>query len=544
MGTPTEPSASWEALKSHSTEVSKISLRDHFAQDPNRANRFSIEVGDLWIDYSKQPITTTTIDLLIELAAEREVSDFIQQMAAGEKVNETENRPALHTALRATGETTINIAGTNIVPIVQKNLEQMTALANKIRTGKQPTSNNSSIRSVVSLGVGGSYLGPAMAIEALADYADPNIDLRFVSNLDRAELTDTLKDLDPLQTLIVIISKSFTTSETLIAAESAKAWLTNKISETDLGLHLAAVTSVPERAISAGIDPELVFYLPEWVGGRFSLPSAVGLPLMISIGPDAFIQLLTGMRKIDEHIANTSEEICGPIILGLIDVWLRSFLGSNSLAVVPYSSRMDLFPKFLQQLMMESLGKRIDVNGNQLKIPTGGVLWGSTGTNAQHTFFQFLHQGTEITPCDMIGFARTKHDPENTHQDALIANLLAQSSALAFGRIESEIDKTHSELKAHKETPGNRPSNVILAPELSPEILGQLVALYEYRTITAGKIWGINPFDQWGVELGKELASQINTEITSSEAMNFDNYDGSTENLIRHYKKLRNQEKN
>ena len=375
-----------------------------------------------------------------------------------------------------------------------------------------------------------------MVSEALSDLAHPGIDLRFSSNLDGADLVDTLRGLDPTSTLVVMSSKSFTTAETLVAASEARSWLTDRLGPALTNRHLVAVTGDPIRAERWGVDAERIFSVPEWVGGRFSLASAVGLALMISIGPEAFAELLEGMRAVDEHLADTSPASNGPVILGLLDVWHRSFLGTGSLAVVPYSSRLYRFPSFLQQLMMESLGKRVTAGGSPLEGPTGGVVWGATGTDSQHAFFQYLHQGTEVVPCDLIGFMRPRHAREGAHHDMLVANLLAQAEALALGRTREEeaADGTPPELIPHRTMPGNRPSTLILAPELNPSVLGQLIALYEHRTVVAGTLWGINPFDQWGVELGKTLSEQFGQRMHAEPTGNND--------AISYYQRVRNSE--
>ena len=484
------------------------------------------------------------MDLLVDLATEREVGRFVERMLSGEPVNSTEGRPALHTALRAPRDTTIEVDGADVVAAVHENLERMAHLARRIRSGAMVGATGTPIDSVVALGVGGSHLGPAMVSEALADLAHPEVELRFSSNFDGTDLVDALRGLDPVSTLVVVSSKSFTTAETLVAAAGARAWLADGVGSDGVGRHLVAVTGAPDRAGQWGVDPEMIFPVPQWVGGRFSLASAIGLALMVSIGPESFGELLGGMRAVDEHLAGTPFAANGPVMLGLLDVWHRSFLGAGSLAVVPYSSRLARFPSFLQQLMMESLGKRVTAEGSPVGVPTGGVVWGAPGTDGQHAFFQYLHQGTGSVPCDLIGFMRPGHDPGGAHHDMLVANLLAQAEALAVGRTpeEAEAEGTPPELVPHRTMPGNRPSTLILAPELSPSVLGQLIALYEHRTVVAAALWGINPFDQWGVELGKTLARHfgrwLEAEPAGDGTPDPGAHEGSTSDLIGYYRRL------
>ena len=516
-------SAAWAALATHRDELAGMHLRE-LVRDDERTESLTLEVADLRIDLSRQPLTTNTVDLLVDLAVEREVGPFVERMLSGERVNTSEGRPALHTALRAPKGSTIEVGGADVVAAVHENLDRMASLARRIRSGQMIGATGTPIDSVLALGIGGSNLGPAMASAALSDLAHPGVDLRFSSNLDGADLVDALRGLDPASTLVIVSSKSFTTAETLAAASEARAWMANGVGPALADRHLVAVTGDPSRAERWGIDAEMIFSVPEWVGGRFSLASAVGLGLMISIGPEAFGELLEGMRVVDEHLAATPPAVNGPVILGLLDVWHRSFLGAGSLAVVPYSSRLSRFPSFLQQLMMESLGKRVTAEGSPLEGPTGGVVWGAAGTDSQHAFFQYLHQGTEVVPCDLIGFMQPSHDREGAHHDMLVANLLAQAEALAVGRTSKEAaaDGTPPELIPHRTMPGNRPSTLILAPKLNPSVLGQLIALYEHRAVVAGALWGINPFDQWGVQLGKSLAEKFGQWANAETAGNND----------------------
>ncbi|MDP7551020.1 MAG: glucose-6-phosphate isomerase [Acidimicrobiales bacterium] len=537
-GSETAGGAAWSDLERHRDQLVGGSLRDLFAADPERGERLAVSVGDLWVDYSKHPVTDETISLLVDLAAQRDVPGFIRRMLSGERVNTTEDRPALHTALRAPADTAIVVDGTDVVPGVEETLGRMADVAVRLRSGHMSGATGRPITAMVSLGIGGSHLGPAMATEALAHLAHPGLDIRFASNLDGAEMDRTLDGLDPATTLILICSKTFTTAETMIAAETARAWLVDGVG-SDVSAHMAAATAATGLAANFGVSPELTFHVPVWVGGRFSLPSAVGLSVMASVGPEAFAEMLAGMRVVDEHLASSTPGSNGPMLLGLLDVWHRSFLGASSLAVVPYSSQLGGFPPWLQQVSMESLGKRAGTDGGLVAGQTGPVVWGAPGTDGQHAFFQMLHQGTEAVPCDLIGFARPLADPRLAHHDALMANLFAQAEALAFGSTADEVAATGvpPDLVAHRSFPGGRPSTTILAPELTPSVLGQLVALYEHRTVVAGAVWGINPFDQWGVELGKALAVRIAAELDADEGRLA--HDSSTNSLIRRYLKLR-----
>ena len=537
-GSETAGGAAWSDLERHRDQLVGGSLRDLFAADPERGERLAVSVGDLWVDYSKHPVTDETISLLVDLAAQRDVPGFIRRMLSGERVNTTEDRPALHTALRAPADTAIVVDGTDVVPGVEETLGRMADVAVRLRSGHMSGATGRPITAMVSLGIGGSHLGPAMATEALAHLAHPGLDIRFASNLDGAEMDRTLDGLDPATTLILICSKTFTTAETMIAAETARAWLVDGVG-SDVSAHMAAATAATGLAANFGVSPELTFHVPVWVGGRFSLPSAVGLSVMASVGPEAFAEMLAGMRVVDEHLASSTPGSNGPMLLGLLDVWHRSFLGASSLAVVPHSSQLGGFPPWLQQVSMESLGKRAGTDGGLVAGQTGPVVWGAPGTDGQHAFFQMLHQGTEAVPCDLIGFARPLADPRLAHHDALMANLFAQAEALAFGSTADEVAATGvpPDLVAHRSFPGGRPSTTILAPELTPSVLGQLVALYEHRTVVAGAVWGINPFDQWGVELGKALAVRIAAELDADEGRLA--HDSSTNSLIRRYLKLR-----
>ena len=537
-GSDTNGGNAWAALERHRDERAGTSLRDLFDADADRGERLAVTVGDLWVDFSKQPVTDETISLLADLAVQLDLPGFMDRMMAGERVNTTEDRPALHTALRSPAGTRVLVDGTDVMPRVTETLDRMAEVADSLRSGQLTGVTGRPITSIVSLGIGGSHLGPAMATGALTHLADPTIDVRFASNLDGAEISTVLADLDPATTLVLICSKTFTTMETMVAAETARAWLVDDLG-SDVSAHLAAATTATDLAEKFGISPDLTFALPDWVGGRFSLPSAVGLGLMAAIGPDAFREMLAGMHLVDDHLASAPVHSNGPMLLGLFDVWHRTILGTSSLAVVPYSSQLDGFAPWFQQVSMESLGKRVTAGGGPVAGPTGPVIWGSTGTDGQHAFFQMLHQGTEPIPVDLIGFARPTADPYMAHHGRLMANLFAQAEALAFGMSAEEAAAagTPSRLVAHRTFPGNRPSTTILAPELTPSALGQLVALYEHRTVVAGAAWGINPFDQWGVELGKTLAVRIADELADDPGDLA--HDSSTNSLIRRYRQLR-----
>ncbi len=528
-GSTPNSAPAWAALADLAGRVADVSLRDRFALDPSRSERFAGSVGDLWVDWSRHPIDDEVLGLLCELADQRDVSGFCSRMLASDPANVTEGRPAGHTALRAPDADT---GGTGT-------LGRMADLADRIRGGSFTGATGKPIRAVVSLGIGGSHLGPAMAHEALAHLAHPEVAVRFSSSLDGTDLTAALAGLEPTTTLVVVCSKSFTTSETMVAADSATAWLREGVGD-DVSRHIAAATAAPQRASARGINPDLVFAIPESVGGRFSLPSAVGLALMVAIGPEAFHQLLAGMHAVDQHLGEQPIEGNVPMLLGLLDVWQRSFLGATSLAVVPYSHGLRRLPDHLQQLMMESLGKRVTADGSPTAGPTGPVVFGAGGTDSQHAFFQLLHQGTDVVPVDLIGVARSVADPRGAHHDGLMANLLAQAEALAFGRTDTEAAAlgVEPDLVAHQEFPGNRPSTVILLPELSPSTLGQLVALYEHRTVVQAAVWGINPFDQFGVELGKQLATRFGDLLAGGGAGG----DEPSSELVRRYRELRDRD--
>ena len=497
----------WQALIAHREDLDGVHLRNLFAADPGRCERLTAEADGLLLDYSKNRLTDETKALLTALADGAELRGQIEAMLDGELVNTTENRPAWHAALRRPDP----------APEVRDELDRMAAFASEARSGQW--------QAVVNIGIGGSDLGPAMATAALEAFADQDLDVRFLSNLDGAHFHAVTKDLDPAQTLFIVVSKTFTTIETLTNARTARAWIADAVGTERAGDHFAAVTASPEKAQNFGIDAEAVFAMWDWVGGRYSLASAVGLSLIIAVGPDAFADMLAGMHHLDEHFRTAPWAENLPALLGLIGIWNRNFWGWPTYAVLPYAQELSLFPAYIQQLDMESSGKSVRADGTPAGIATGSVVWGQPGTNGQHAFHQLLHQGTDIVPVDFIGFCRPNHDLLE-HHDLLMANLFAQAEALAVGAPDAD--------DPHRRFPGNRPSTVILAEQLTPRSLGQLVALYEHKVFTQATIWGINPFDQWGVELGKTLATSIAAQLTGA-ATPSPSRDSSTQSLINRY---------
>ncbi len=504
---PAHAASAWAELENHA-DLGLPSLRDLFAGDPTRGERLGFECADLWIDLSRQHLTHETVGFLHDLARQRRVVDNLMRTLLGDMVNGSENRAAIHGAMRARDGLATN-------PEVEAGLatfERMIGLASAIRAGTATGSTATRINALVQLGIGGSHLGPALAVDALRHIAHPDVEIRFSSSADADDLTEALNGLDPASTLVIACSKSFTTAETLTALDGALAWLADGVGDAVMD-HVIAVTAAPDRARALGVDDERIFEIPLAVGGRFSLGSAVGLPVMVAIGPEAFDDLLAGMRLVDDLSATRPPAENAAIQLALADVWNRCHLGRGSLAVVPYAHRLRLFTPYLQQLSMESLGKGVCENGNDPETATGPVVWGGIGTDAQHAFFQLLHQGTDVIPVDFIGVARPAGDDARSPQGAEIqmTNLAAQADALAFGRTDDEAraDGISDDLVAHRTFPGNRPSTAILLPELTPSTLGQLIALYENRTVAMAALLGINPFDQWGVELGKKMALDL-----------------------------------
>ena len=529
---------SWRALQGHAASFDDLDLRRLFDDDPGRVDRMTLTVADLTVDLSKQRVSAAVLDDLIALANEVGLADRFAAMIAGERINSTEDRAVLHTALRAPVGSEVLEDGENVVPAVHEVLGRMGAFADRVRSGDWVGATGKPIETVINIGIGGSDLGPVMAYEALAAFRHDRIRCRFVSNVDGSDLIAAVGDLDPATTLFVISSKTFTTQETLTNARSARAWLTASLGADAVATHFVAVSTNASEVAAFGIDTDNMFGFWDWVGGRYSMDSAIGLSLMIAIGPDAFGEMLAGFRAVDEHMAATPIAENVPALLGLIEVWYRTFCDLPSRAVLPYSRVLHRFPAYLQQLDMESNGKRVRIDGEPVTYETGPVIWGEPGTNGQHAFYQMIHQGTKPVPCDFICFCQPAN-PLGDHQDKLVSNVFAQAEALAFGKTEAEVkaEGVADALLPHKEFDGNRPTNVLMTQKLDPRTLGRLVALYEHKVFTQGTIWGINSFDQWGVELGKVLAKKIIPQLTQSEAVT--DHDSSTNQLINRYRKHR-----
>lgn len=508
--------AEWAALRRHHTEIGETHLRDLFESDPRRGEELTATAGDLYLDYSKHRVTRMTVDLLRSLAERAGLAGRIEAMFSGERINVSEHRPVLHVALRMPPGESLLVDGHDVVADVHAALEKMGALCDRLASGEYRGHDGTPIRTVVNIGIGGSDLGPEMAYEALRDYHDTGIECRFVSNVDPSDMADALTGLDPASTVFIVSSKTFTTVETLTNARVARRWLVNAHGEDAVADHFFAVSANAGKPAEFGIRAENVFPMWDWVGGRYSYDSAIGLSLMAAIGGRRFGEMLQGMRTIDEHfrIAPFTENL--PVLQGMLGVWYRNFFGAESHAVLPYSERLHRFPAYLQQLTMESNGKRVRLDGSVVGSDTGEIHWGAPGTNGQHAFYQLLHQGTSLIPSDFLGFVEPSGSGDGDY-DLFFANLLAQTSALAFGRTAEEVaaEGTPADTVPHKVMPGNQPSSTILAPRLTPSTLGQLVALYEHTTMVKGVIWGIDSFDQWGVELGKELAKQIQPALSA-----------------------------
>jgi glucose-6-phosphate isomerase len=532
-------SQEWAALDKHHGELAGKQLRELFAEDPGRAERMTLTAGDLYLDYAKHRATDETIDLLVQLAERAGLRDRIAAMFRGEHINVSEDRAVLHVALRMSREAKLEVDGQDVIADVHAVLDKMSAFADRVRSRDWTGATGQPITTVVNIGIGGSDLGPAMAYEALRDYADAGITARFVSNIDPADITGNLAGLDPASTLVVVSSKTFTTLETLTNAKVARQWLVDALGEDAVSQHFVAVSTNAEKVAAFGIDTANMFGFWDWVGGRYSYDGAIGLSLMIAIGPERFREMLAGFRAMDQHFRTSPFKANMPVLLGLLGVWYNDFFGAQTRAVLPYSQRLHRFPAYLQQLTMESNGKSVRADGTPVTTDTGEIFWGEPGTNGQHAFYQLLHQGTRLVPADFIGFAEPFEDREGMH-DLLNANLFAQTSALAFGKTAEEIagEGTPPEIVPHKVMPGNRPTSTILATKLTPSTLGQLVALYEHATFVEGTIWGIDSFDQWGVELGKKMALDLAPALTSEEPPEAFP-DASTEGLVRRYRELR-----
>jgi glucose-6-phosphate isomerase len=534
----------WAALVKHREELGDVQLRELFDADPERGTTHALQVGDLYIDYSKHLVTDETLRLLRDLANAAGVAALRDAMFRGEKINTTERRAVLHTALRAPGDTVIEVDGKNVVPEVRAVLDKMRSFADRVRSGEWTGHTGKRIRNIVNIGIGGSDLGPAMAYEVLRSYTDRQLTVRFVSNVDGADLHEALRDLDAAETLFVIASKTFTTIETITNATSARTWLLTELSagQEAVARHFVALSTNAGKVAEFGIDPANMFEFWDWVGGRYSYDSAIGLSLMIAIGPDRFQEMLDGFHLVDRHFRAAPPEQNAPLLLGLLGIWYGNFHDAQSHAVLPYSHYLSRFTAYLQQLDMESNGKSADRDGTRVAWQTGPVVWGTPGTNGQHAYFQLLHQGTRLVPADFIGFAEPVADlaPALVPQhDLLMANFFAQTQALAFGKTpdEARAEGVPEELVPHKTFPGNRPSTTILAKALTPSVLGQLIALYEHKVFVQGAVWNIDSFDQWGVELGKVLAKRIEPALT--EGTQVPGLDPSTTALVGRYRELR-----
>ena len=537
-------SPEWAAVAAHADVMRSAHLRGLFADDPHRAERLSAEAGDLFLDYSKHVVTDETIELLLALARRAGLRERIEAMFAGERINITEDRAVVHVALRAPRGTRIEVDGRDVVPEVHEVLDRMGAFAERVRSGDWTGHTGERMRAVVNVGIGGSDLGPKMAVEALRDHTDRSMTYRFVSNVDGADIAEATRDLDPATTLFIISSKTFGTIETLTNAGSARDWLVAGLGDDRaVARHFVAVSTAEEKVGAFGIDPANMFGFWDWVGGRYSMDSAIGLSLMIAIGPDAFRAMLAGFRDIDEHFRTEPLERNVPVLMGLLGVWYATFLGAQTKAILPYSHHLSAFADYLQQLEMESNGKSVDLDGDPVTYDTGEIVWGTPGTNGQHAYYQLLHQGTRLVPADFIGFAQPT-DAVPGHHDLLVANFFAQTEALAFGKsrehVEAEGVPAHQ--VAARTFAGNHPTSTILARALTPRTLGQLIATYEHEVFTKGTIWHIDSFDQWGVELGKSLALRVLAELQADAEPAVGSHDPSTLGLIGRYRRLRDPE--
>lgn len=530
----------WKALQSHYQKAKEFHLRRLFAEDPSRGERMTLDAVGLFLDYSKNRVNEDTLRLLVQLAKESGLRERIDAMFAGEKINVTENRAVLHVALRAPKEAVITVDGKNVVPEVHAVLDKMAHFSNRVRSGEWKGHTGKRIRNLVNVGIGGSDLGPVLAYEALKFYSDRNLTFRFVSNVDGTDFAEAVLGLDPAETLFIVASKTFTTLETMTNAQTARAWLLAALrEESAVAKHFVALSTNAKEVAKFGIDTANMFEFWDWVGGRYSMESAIGLSTMIAIGPDNFHAMLAGFHEMDEHFRTAPFERNLPVLMGLLSVWYNDFFGAETVAVLPYEQYLKRFPAYLQQLTMESNGKSVTLEGNHVNYATGPVYWGEPGTNGQHSFYQLIHQGTRLIPCDFIAFAKALN-PLGRHHDLLLANVFAQSEALAFGKTAEQVkaEGTPDWLIPHRVFEGNRPSNTIIADRLTPAVLGKLVALYEHYTFTQGVIWNVNSFDQWGVELGKVLAQRIVPELENKEEPTLA-HDSSTNNLIRYYRKLK-----
>ena len=531
----------WKALEAHYQQVRELHLRKLFGDDPGRGERMTAEAVGLYLDYSKNRVTDETLKLLLQLAEESDLRARIDAMFRGEKINLTEKRAVLHVALRAPKGAVIAVDGENVVPQVHATLDKMANFSDRVRSGVLLGHAGKRIRNIINIGIGGSDLGPVMAYEALKHYSDRALTFRFVSNIDGTDFAEAVQDLDPAETLFIISSKTFTTLETMTNAHTARNWSLAGLGgdEKSVAKHFVAVSTNVEEVARFGIDPANMFEFWDWVGGRYSMESAIGLSTMVAIGPDNFRAMLDGFHQMDEHFRTAPFAGNLPVLMGLLGVWYNNFFGAHTVAVLPYEQYLKRFPAYLQQLTMESNGKHVTLEGTEVDYQTGPIYWGEPGTNGQHSFYQLIHQGTRLIPCDFIAFAQPLN-PLGRHHDILLANVFAQTEALAFGKTPEEVkaEGTPDWLVPHRVFQGNRPSNTILAERLTPATLGKLVALYEHIVFTQGTIWSINSFDQWGVELGKALAQRIIPELESPEEPRL-GHDSSTNTLIRRYRKLK-----
>jgi glucose-6-phosphate isomerase len=531
----------YQELGAHYDQIAGVHLRDLFASDPGRGTRLTVEAAGIFLDYSKNRITDETLRLLRELAAQTSVAERRDAMFAGEHINVTEDRAVLHVALRMPRDRSLIVDGRDVVKDVHEVLDRMAAFSERIRSGEWRGHTGKPIKNVVNIGIGGSDLGPVMAYRALRHYSRRDMTFRFVSNVDGTDFAEATRDLDPEQTLFIVSSKTFTTLETMTNAQTARDWLLAVLGgdESAVAKHFVAVSTNLEEVARFGIDTQNAFGFWDWVGGRYSMDSAIGLSTMLAIGPERFHELLAGFHAMDEHFKTAPAEENLPLLMGLLGVWYGDFFGAQTAAVLPYDQYLERFPAYLQQLTMESNGKSVRLDSTAVDIETGAVYWGEPGTNGQHSFYQLIHQGTKLIPCDFICFAQTLN-PLGNHHDLLVANVFAQAEALAFGKTAEEVaaESNPPSLVPHRTFPGNRPSNVLMAEKLTPALLGSLVALYEHLVFTQGAVWGINSFDQWGVELGKALASRIVPELTNDAELT---HDSSTNALIARYRAARKE---
>lgn len=537
--TPLRQRSAWKALESHYLQIKEVHLRKLFADDPKRGERLTAEAVGVYLDYSKNRLTSETLHLLLRLAEESALRNRIDAMFRGEKINVTEKRAVLHVALRAPKGQSIVVDGENVVPQVHAVLDKMADFCNRVRSGAWKGHTGKTIRNVVNIGIGGSDLGPVMAYEALRFYSRRDMTFRFVSNVDSTDFVEATRDLDPEETLFIISSKTFTTLETMTNAHSARDWALQKMKSCAVAQHFVAVSTNAAEVAKFGIDTANMFEFWDWVGGRYSMDSAIGLSLMLAIGPDHFRAMLAGYHAMDEHFRTAPFEHNLPVLLGLLGIWYNNFFGTQTVAILPYDHYLGRLSAYFQQLDMESDGKHVDLEGKTVDYQTGPIVWGTPGTNGQHAYYQLIHQGTKLIPCDFIGFTQTLN-PLGRHHDLLMANLFAQTEALAFGKTPAEVkaDGVADFQVPHRTFEGNHPTNTLLLDQLTPEALGKLIALYEHKVFVQGTIWHINSFDQWGVELGKVLAQRIVPELESKDAGQLQ-HDSSTNTLIRRYLKLK-----